>query len=88
MLGLYDHVACWPCELYLECGEHICSVIFVKYVYSAPCCMVDVNDFMCGFLFVHTSPYVDVKYFAYMANILFAQFSGHICSWHMFGIDM
>ena len=37
MLGLYTYVACWPCELQLECSSHICSVIYVKYVYSAPC---------------------------------------------------
>ena len=31
------YLVCWPCELYLECDSHICSVICVKYVYNALC---------------------------------------------------
>ena len=32
--GAHGYIACWLCELYLECDIHICSVI---YVYSTPC---------------------------------------------------
>ena len=35
------------CELYLQCGSCICSLTYMKYVYSAPCCAVDVSDFIC-----------------------------------------
>ena len=45
-LDLHAHVACWPCELYLECGSHICSVVYVKYMYSFPCHLVDASHFI------------------------------------------
>ena len=48
IFGLYAHVACWLCELYLECGSHNCSVIYVKYVYTASYCLVGVSDLICG----------------------------------------
>ena len=37
MLGLNANLANLPYELYLECGSHICSVVYVKYMYTAPC---------------------------------------------------
>ena len=36
-VSLHAHVACCLCELYLECGSYIYSVISIKYVYTAPC---------------------------------------------------
>ena len=37
ILSELEVAASCPFELYLECGTHIGSVIYVKYVYSAPC---------------------------------------------------
>ena len=34
-------------NIYVQC-VHICSVIYVKYVYSVHCYMVDCNDFIFG----------------------------------------
>ena len=34
MLGLYAHLAWWLCDLHLQCGSNICSVIYAKYVKS------------------------------------------------------
>ena len=28
-----DNLTCWLCELYLEYDSHICSLIYVGYVY-------------------------------------------------------
>ena len=53
MLGLYAHVACLLCELYLECGCHIFTDM--SHVYSDPYCIVVASDFICG-IYVHTSP--------------------------------
>ena len=65
--GLYDHIAYWLCELYLQCGSHICLAI---YVYSAPCCMVHVNDFICGtYICIHL-PCLPIKYLAYIPNLV------------------
>ena len=46
LLGLYAHVTCWLCELYLECGQLNFLFIYVKYMYSAPCCLFDASDFI------------------------------------------
>ena len=45
----------WSFELYLECASHIYSVIYVKYVYNAPCCSVDASDI-----------YMHIEYLTYM----------------------
>ena len=48
-------------RIYLECGSHICWVIHVKNVYSAPCCMIDVSDFICGkYVCIHP-PYMHIQ---------------------------
>ena len=62
MLDLYGHIACCPCELYI-CGSHICSLI---YVYSAPCLMVEVSDFIFGIYMCVYPPYMHVRYLAHM----------------------
>ena len=36
MGGLLAHLVCWLYELYLQSCSHISSVMFIKYVYSAP----------------------------------------------------
>ena len=33
-VGLYAHLAWLLCNLCLQCCNHICSVTYVKYVYS------------------------------------------------------
>ena len=45
-VGLYAHIVCWLCEVYLQCGSCICSVIYVKYVFSVPCHRVDGQNFI------------------------------------------
>ena len=30
MFGLCPNITCWLCELYLECGSHICPVVYVE----------------------------------------------------------
>ena len=55
MSGLYAHRACWLCDLSLQCDSHIYSVLYVKYVYSAPFHMVDGSDFICAYI-CHTCP--------------------------------
>ena len=44
-------------NIYVQCGNHICSVIYVKYVYSAHCHMVDCIDFICGIYMCIHLPY-------------------------------
>ena len=52
----------------MKCGSHICSVIYIKYVFSAPCLMADVSDFICGIYMCIHLPYMHVKYLAYMSS--------------------
>ena len=47
-LGPHAHVTFWLRDVDLECCIHICSVMYVKYVYSAPGCLIDASDFICG----------------------------------------
>ena len=55
------------CNIYVQCGNYICSVIHVKYVYSTHCHMVDYSDFICGtYVHIHL-PYKFIKYLVYMA---------------------
>ena len=60
-------------NIYVQCGNHICSVVYVKYVYSAHCHMFDCSDFICG-----TSVYI---IHIHLSDILayLAQFGGYIC---------
>ena len=52
---------------YVQCSNHIYSVIYVKYVYSAHCHMGDCIDFICGmYMHIHL-PYKFMKYLTYMA---------------------
>ena len=41
-------------------------MIYVKYVYSDPCCMVDVCDVICGLEMCIHSSYIHVKYLTCM----------------------
>ena len=46
--------------------NHVCSVVYVKYVYNTPCCVIDASDFKCC-IFMRVHPlYIPVKYLAYM----------------------
>ena len=54
------------CMLYLECGSHICSVLCVKYVYTAPCSLFDTSDFICGICMCMHFSYMHVEYLACM----------------------
>ena len=68
LLHPHAHVTCTPCGLCLEFGNHICSVIYVKYVYSAPSCLIDTNDFICSIYMDIHPQYMHVTYLAYMTN--------------------
>ena len=70
MLGLYAHIAYLSCELYLEYGSRICSVIYIKYVYSDPFGMVDVSGFICGIgMYMHYIC-IHVQYLANMTKLV------------------
>ena len=56
MLGTHAHEGWWLCELYLECSSHICSVIYVKYVYSSPCYVIDASSFIYIYRWVPLKP--------------------------------
>ena len=53
-VGSHTYKRCLLYDLYLECVNHICSAIYVKYVNSAPCWMVDARDFICVYICIHT----------------------------------
>ena len=37
-IGMLEaHIVYFPCKQFLKCGSHICSVIYIKDVNSAPC---------------------------------------------------
>ena len=52
----------------------------IKYVYNTPCCRVD--EFICGIYMCIESPYIHVKYLAYVPNLV------GTCFWHIFGNNM
>ena len=85
MLGLYAHFACWPCEIHLQSGNQNVLVIYVKYVYSALCSMVDSSDFICVMYTCIHPPYMHVKYWYIW---LFDQYGEHIYFWHTFDNKM
>ena len=62
-----SHLACLPCELYLECGSHICSVIHVKDVYSPPCRMFSANNFILVYVCTYIPLNMHVTCLAYKA---------------------
>ena len=80
---LYSHLACWPCELYLEHGIHICWVMYVKYICSGSCCTVDTSDLM-WHIYMHTSPVYACQVFG--IHDICALFSEHICFWYILAI--
>ena len=55
--------------IYVKYGSHICSVIYVKYVCSFHCNIVDCSDFICGTYIVYIS-HRSLKYVAYMPNVV------------------
>ena len=59
--------------MYVQFGSHIDSMIYVKYVLSAHCYMVDCSDFICGTNMCIHYPCKSIKYLSYMAC---AQFGG------------
>ena len=55
-------------------------VIYMKYVYSAPCHIVDASHLICG-IHEYTSAICTCQIFG-----ICAQFVGNICFWHMLAI--
>ena len=56
--------------MHAQCSNHICSVIYVKYVFSVHCHMVNCSDFICGtYIGIHF-PYKSIKYLACMTNLV------------------
>ena len=66
----------------MQCDNHICSVKYVKYLYSANCHMVDCSDFIWD-TYVYASC-IEV-YQIFVIYDIYAQFGAHNCFWHMFG---
>ena len=45
-------------------------MIYVKYVYSAPCYLVDARDLKCGkYMYIHPL-YMHIRYLAHMSNLV------------------
>ena len=53
--------------------------IYVKHVYSAPCNMVNANDFNMWHIYVYMS-----SIYVYLIFAINAQFGWHICFWYIF----
>ena len=55
----------------MECGNNICSVIYVKNVYITHCHMVECIEFICStYMCIHL-PYKSLKYYmVYMSNMV------------------
>ena len=77
MWGLYGNIACWLWELYMQGGGHDFSLIYIKYVHSAPCCTIDDGDLICGIFHTFLQlPYNAIKNLAYIPNLLGILVSG------------
>ena len=95
MLGLYVHLAGWLCELYLQCGSYIPSVIYVKYVYSAPCLKVRPSVWHIN-IYIHTDRQTYIH--TYMLHICWSHvrcqrpiwpiWLTYYLFWHMFGNNL
>ena len=54
MLGLFAHIACWLCDVYLQRGSHITLVIYFKYVCSGPCHIIDAIELIYSiYMYIH-----------------------------------
>ena len=74
-VNMYTTVAVqW--KIYVQCGGHICSVIYVKYVFTIPCCIVDYNDFIYGTYVCTLWILKPKKYLAYFSNLVCTFISG------------
>ena len=69
MWGLYTTAAVlW--NIYVQCGNLICLMLYFKYVCSVPCNMLCSSDFICGtYMWIHL-PYKSIKYLAYISNLM------------------
>ena len=54
---------------YVQCGNCICSVIYVKCEYSAPCCMIHYSDLQYGIYICTNLQYMFTIYWTCIANI-------------------
>ena len=57
-------------NMYVQCAHHICSVIHIKYVYSAHCHLVECSDFIRDTNMNIHLPYTSIKYLMYMPNLV------------------
>ena len=64
---LWDMVVINYKQQMLNLMGHSGSTIYVKYVYSALCCMVDGIDFICCISICINPPYMHMKYLAHVA---------------------
>ena len=54
-------------DIYEQCGNHICSVIYASYVHSASCHKADCSDFIYGTYICVNLPYKPIRYLIYVA---------------------
>ena len=59
----------------MQCSSHIYSLIYVKFVYSASCQMVDGSDFISG-TYVYIASIEATTYVAYMSTLVGIFLSG------------
>ena len=67
IVSICAHVTTWQCELYSECDSHICSVMYVKYMQSAPCWMVGASDLLWHNMYIHCLYMLSIWYIWYVS---------------------
>ena len=72
-IGALQVAVQWNIYMYMQYGNHVYSVMYIKYVCNGHCHMVDCSDFICG-TYVYTSSIHISQIFG-----IFAKFDGHIC---------
>ena len=55
---------------YVQCGNHICSVIYLKFVYRVHCHMVDCSDFIYSTYMCMCLSCKSIKYIVYIPNMV------------------
>ena len=56
-------------DIHVLCSIHICSVIYLKCVYHAPCYLVDEVTLYVANMCIHLS-YKPIKYMAYIPSLV------------------
>ena len=84
ILGLYDHLVCWLCELYLHCGSYIhlviCHVFTVLHVALFVMIHVFYEDNINGHFFICNNCVFGKICLQYIYHIPLLYHASHSCS--------